>query len=55
MDFLDNFFEVKRLENKSYYESFQKFIGEKTLEEIFEKLEEKNVIFITFVMIDTKK
>ena len=38
---MDNFFEVKRLENKSYYESFQKFIGEKTLEEIFEKLEEK--------------
>lgn len=41
IDFLDNFFEVKRLENKSYYESFQKFIGKKTLEEIFEKLEEK--------------
>lgn len=41
IDFLDNVFEVKRLENKSYYESFQKFIGEKTLEEIFKKLEEK--------------
>lgn len=46
MDFLDNVYEVKRLENKSYYESFQKFIGEKTNVKLFlGGIETKDVIF----------
>lgn len=40
-DFLENVFEVKKLENMSYYESYERFLKTLSLEEVFEKIKEK--------------
>ena len=40
-NFLDNIFEVKTLENMSYYESYERFLRTLSLEEVFEKIKEK--------------
>lgn len=40
-DFLDEIFEIKRIEDESYYETCKKFISTLSLEEVFEKAKEK--------------
>ena len=41
LDFLENIYDIKTSEDKSYYECFQMIIKSKTLEDVFEKLKEK--------------
>lgn len=55
-NFLENVFEVKTLENMSYYESYEKFLKTLSLEEAFEKLKEKkcNIYYETNINYEKK-
>ena len=55
-NFLDNIFEIKKIEDMSYYESYEKFLKTLSLEEVFEKLKEKkcNVYYETNVNYEKK-
>ena len=49
-NFLENVFEVKTLENMSYYESYEKFLKTLSLEEAFEKLKEKKYRLDSYIV-----
>ena len=54
--FLENIFEIKILENMSYYESCERFLKTLSLEEVFEKLKEKkcNIYYETNINYERK-
>lgn len=54
--FLENVFEIKTLENMSYYESCERFLKTLSLEEVFEKLKEKkcNIYYETNINYEKK-
>lgn len=55
-DFLENVFEVKKIENMSYYESYERFLKTLSLEEVFEKIKEKkcNIYYETNINYEKK-
>lgn len=55
-NFLDNIFEIKRIEDMSYYESYERFLKKLSLEEVFEKIKEKkcNIYYETNINYEKK-